>query len=134
MLQVLIVPLWNWNYWYTLFDYHASCFNRTFMELKLLIYFIWLSRQFVLIVPLWNWNSRTPSTTWLVCKSFNRTFMELKSYKYAYGYYSTCFNRTFMELKLKPYERHDKIRTVLIVPLWNWNFCPKAVLIPACWF
>ena len=29
------------------------------------------------------------------------------------------FNRTFMELKLKPYERHDKIRTVLIVPLWN---------------
>ena len=45
--------------------------------------------------------------------------MELKSYKYAYGYYSTCFNRTFMELKLKPYERHDKIRTVLIVPLWN---------------
>ena len=32
--EVLIVPLWNWNYFKTLDWYVYYGFNRTFMELK----------------------------------------------------------------------------------------------------
>ena len=77
--QVLIVPLWNWN-WKALqteagrirfnrtfmelkfvTKYSANIFsysfNRTFMELKLsLFYVVLLCFDNVLIVPLWNWN------------------------------------------------------------------------------
>ena len=55
--NVLIVPLWNWNSIAISLQIEIMCFNRTFMELKL-IYLIredfWL--YVVLIVPLWNWN------------------------------------------------------------------------------
>ena len=53
---VLIVPLWNWN-WYA----HAPRQSRTA----------------VLIVPLWNWNVYT-SDVISVNMRLNRTFMELK--------------------------------------------------------
>ena len=54
--DVLIVPLWNWNY--------VSAVNLQ-------------PADKVLIVPLWNWNS---ATVLLVSRKdgFNRTFMELK--------------------------------------------------------
>ena len=32
--DVLIVPLWNWNPVYEQVQHEATCFNRTFMELK----------------------------------------------------------------------------------------------------
>ena len=34
-----------------------------------------------------------------------------------------CFNRTFMELKSENIYAALGIKYVLIVPLWNWNFC-----------
>ena len=75
-----------------------QCFNRTFMELKLL-----------------------PS---LFCASqvasFNRTFMELKLNALLQRLNEPIsFNRTFMELKfiLKGYLL--SVLVVLIVPLWN---------------
>ena len=33
-IQVLIVPLWNWNFTAKLDIYGPASFNRTFMELK----------------------------------------------------------------------------------------------------
>ena len=78
-VSVSIVPLWNWNsvaiespgeslrfqsYLYgiempimnILMLTLSDCFNRTFMELKLLRGRRIDSRQEVSIVPLWNWN------------------------------------------------------------------------------
>ena len=58
---------------------------------------------------------------------FNRTFMELKHLIQELEIsFILRFNRTFMELK------HNKLiplttkGTVLIVPLWNWNFGKAA--------
>ena len=123
LMRVLIVPLWNWNYW-NAFESASYCSsNRTFMELKLprrLQSSTTLSssnRTFmelkshegkqtahdtdVLIVPLWNWNGFCEKYAGLsVCRS-NRTFMELK---YALG------------------KSEDEVKDVLIVPLWNWNY------------
>ena len=57
ILQVLIVPLWNWNITETLTNSTIFSFNRTFMELKF---------------------GRLDHETSLAT-GFNRTFMELKS-------------------------------------------------------
>ena len=57
-LDVLIVPLWNWN----------IC--RRSKSLKY---------SQVLIVPLWNWNFIKKDGMIVARDSFNRTFMELKS-------------------------------------------------------
>ena len=53
---VLIVPLWNWNIWAVNMWRCDKCFNRTFMELKLLMVLLRTQSLRVLIVPLWNWN------------------------------------------------------------------------------
>ena len=54
--DVLIVPLWNWNYLVPYLRWKSRRFNRTFMELKLISNFLILFGDNVLIVPLWNWN------------------------------------------------------------------------------
>ncbi len=142
--HVSIVPLWNWNNssnspkrsW-------SSCFNRTFMELKLRATSNTTMANKVSIVPLWNWNAFTfligelhrgfnrtfmelKCQNWLprnnqTC-SFNRTFMELKLSQSFYKFIkSVSFNRTFMELKLKIKPQRAAVLVVSIVPLWNWN-------------
>ena len=110
---VLIVPLWNWNAVIAAEPIAGSMrFNRTFMELKLMIPCSFESKViFVLIVPLWNWNKVDTKTTVVE---------------------NNCFNRTFMELKFVQMENVQiRLYQVLIVPLWNWNvtfadmFCLK---------
>ena len=76
---VLIVPLWNWNYFSR---------PRAKIEENVLIVPLWnWNRAYalplaeataVLIVPLWNWNTVAIFVLLHNC-SFNRTFMELKS-------------------------------------------------------
>ena len=75
--QVLIVPLWNWNY-------------KALSVVNLL--------NLVLIVPLWNWNVGVVHVV-VIKKSFNRTFMELKFPIISNLSIVISFNRTFMELK-----------------------------------
>ena len=120
---VLIVPLWNWNLDAASVRFWYECSNRTFMELK------WVSTS------CWCWafwcsNRTFMELKWLStscwCWAFwcsNRTFMELKCLKSALcSRTGEGSNRTFMELKsrcsLLPFLR----RSVLIVPLWNWNY------------
>ena len=75
----------------------------------------------VLIVPLWNWNER-PDEVGEIVSSFNRTFMELKQpHGCEKKKSSQRFNRTFMELKQPQIAKTATIKSVLIVPLWNWN-------------
>ena len=142
---VLIVPLWNWNKDNVKVsvsgNYRSNC---TFMELKSRHTADHLLTRRVLIVPLWNWNVYTHPFFLQMSRS-NCTFMELKwnmirtkkkisssnctfmELKYLWRLQrlapSTCSNCTFMELKfgfkLVIYTRVN----VLIVPLWNWNFC-----------
>ena len=76
---VLIVPLWNWNLRSIHLHYTLLCSNRTFMELKSPYCRFLITSEGVLIVPLWNWNSSTSLAAEDYC-------------------------------------------TVLIVPLWNWNW------------
>ena len=119
--NVVIVPLWNWNFRrlrlsgivircnrtfmelkssHSIGSPHSSsrC-NRTFMELKYTLNFSGVDGQTVVIVPLWNWNMAYKSAEEIESLSCNRTFMELK-----YGNAlplsgrNRC-NRTFMELK-----------------------------------
>ena len=54
-LVVSIAPLWNWKLPYFFTYVMSSCFNRTFMELKVLA--LWHKSKFfvVSIAPLWNW-------------------------------------------------------------------------------
>ena len=75
---VLIVPLWNWNYSRKFNVSMNTCLNRTFMELKRLYVSLINSVNAVLIVPLWNWN-------------------------------------------MQGHWQHLRPKVVLIVPLWNWN-------------
>ena len=99
--KVLIVPLWNWNWWR----------DVGFTPPPL-----------VLIVPLWNWNRRNQGAEVHQRNSSNRTFMELKSHN-NFEWSLPCWssNRTFMELKLQKSLLLSIGITVLIVPLWNWN-------------
>ena len=99
--RVLIVPLWNWNFYRWL-----TCKQKAL----------------VLIVPLWNWNlSVYDDKARFPC--FNRTFMELKCHLvHPVRLVTKSFNRTFMELKLVCSDSATLIRFVLIVPLWNWNY------------
>ena len=101
LLEVLIVPLWNWNT-------HIGHFLLFALKVLIVPLWNWNFRRYssgcyphsVLIVPLWNWNMVKILADSLY-KSFNRTFMELKFRKrraLTTGYYK-----------------------VLIVPLWNWN-------------
>ena len=142
---VLIVPLWNWNRIYAKFaSFEPLCSNRTFMELKLVLFalshsaFKGSNRTFmelkycrrtyspllvlVLIVPLWNWNSLACSSTphpppVLIVPLWNWN-------KAAYTNWCRiikCSNRTFMELKFLRIHFLTVSVRVLIVPLWNWN-------------
>ena len=54
LLQVLIVPLWNWNWHNVVVGLLEVCSNCTFMELKFIFMAIGAKAQSVLIVPLWN--------------------------------------------------------------------------------
>ena len=55
-LDVLIVPLWNWNSQGDCGRTQQGGSNCTFMELKLLTTYLDAIEKQVLIVPLWNWN------------------------------------------------------------------------------
>ena len=111
---VLIVPLWNWNIDYALLeskDIH------------------------VLIVPLWNWNYSI--TLFVIYKdySFNCTIMELKwKERYRLCYQYSSFNCTIMELKFDCLHILNRLRFVLIVPLWNWNQLATLENIAKCLF
>ena len=92
------------------------------MELKCSINGSGRTTIVVLIVPLWNWNvDGSCGNKASFC--FNRTFMELKysSKKMAWSLQGS-FNRTFMELKYVSAFGWSSQSSVLIVPLWNWNF------------
>ena len=55
--------------------------------------------------------------------SLNCTFMELKSVRSkSAGVVGISLNCTFMELKLDFISLHTNNVSVLIVPLWNWNY------------
>ena len=75
------------------------------------------------------------------CSSSNCTFMELKLWKiYNRLGWTASSNCTFMELKCAIDLLNCVCHKVLIVPLWNWNFCayrscccPPGVLIVPLW-
>ena len=99
--QVLIVPLWNWNFVWALIS---------------------SARFDVLIVPLWNWNMRSTRMQPRKLVRSNRTFMELKfDIDLQDNQQLTSSNRTFMELKYRECNYWPSRKAVLIVPLWNWN-------------
>ena len=119
--EVLIVPLWNWNFRQNGGRITSNRFNRTFMELKHVSHHNPRIDNNVLIVPLWNWNLRK-SSFFSVRRCFNRTFMELKQdTSDAEAVEFGSFNRTFMELKPSSKTYCSFNWCVLIVPLWNWN-------------
>ena len=99
---LLTVPEWNWNLidkGYA--DATYTAFNRTRMELKLLIWMDTVTRHGgLLTVPEWNWN-KVGSDGKAPGETFNRTRMELKpNEKAVHSSQTTTFNRTRMELKL----------------------------------
>ena len=131
---VLIVPLWNWNRRALRPAARISGFNRTFMELKYRIQFRDNKVSRVLIVPLWNWNLTDISLA-TYQDSFNRTFMELKCSTIArLSLHDDSFNRTFMELKCINDRWLRVNKSVLIVPLWNWNDLCRACTAPEVCF
>ena len=140
--MVSIAPLWNWKVFLVRLVLPVYCFNRTFMELKVVSICISLAGTWfqshlygieslqgeggrfslsVSIAPLWNWKyheGHERPTRW----RFNRTFMELKEViKERYAVFPACFNRTFMELKEVNGIVHGQRHQVSIAPLWNWK-------------
>ena len=117
-------------------------FNRTFMELKVLLGLGYSCDPLVSIAPLWNWKCSCHGSCGLTLR-FNRTFMELKVrsvtdnvylpwfQSHLYGIerilqrnnktHINCFNRTFMELKGKFTRTFTVTSFVSIAPLWNWK-------------
>ena len=98
------------------------CFNRTFMELKFM--FWWLGskvNKIVSIVPLWNWNryvlellsigrtvSIVPLWNWNNFSSREAgAVIEFQSYLYG--------------IEIFVLRNESMYRQVSIVPLWNWN-------------
>ena len=146
---VSIAPLWNWKPWYCLRFLCVSCFNRTFMELKVWTFFAQISVLMfqshlygiesvapvvpadsiqVSIAPLWNWKVvAMPSQA--RTQSFNRTFMELKE-----------SNKTF-ETNLRKFQSHlygiesccalryFTTDLVSIAPLWNWKLVAQLYIL-----
>ena len=100
-LQVLIVPLWNWNSTEWEVEQLATVSsNCTFMELK--CYHL--------------------AQAYGVAVRSNCTFMELKLILCINMHFKpACSNCTFMELKYKKKREKAQKISVLIVPLWNWN-------------
>ena len=100
--------------------------NWTFMELKR-GFPVPLSRQsWVLIEPLWNWNFSS-LIDFQIHRRSNWTFMELKRWsETAEGRRKQSSNWTFMELKRIMKIFQPIIITVLIEPLWNWNYRAPA--------
>ena len=97
--DVLIVPLWNWNYCPLFRKTSLKCSNCTFMELKLLINFIidliycsnctFMELKWLKLVDKEGWEYSSNCTfmelkyglmrqRWLSRESSNCTFMELK--------------------------------------------------------
>ena len=104
-VQVLIVPLWNWNNASPIMIKINFSSNRTFMELK-----FGKGRQ---IVPSCSRSNRTfmelkSDICWYIAmtaKRSNRTFMELKLVRISYHCRrQLSSNRTFMELKYVVWE------------------------------
>ena len=102
--NLLIEPLWNWNYWYgPRAPPSAAPFNRTTMELKRM-----LARSVI--------SSPQP---------FNRTTMELKLH------ILPALHQIPPWLLIEPLwnwnsgeaEREGVGEALLIEPLWNWNSC-----------
>ena len=105
--NVLIVPLWNWNFTTT---------SGNKKDLR------------VLIVPLWNWNIFVPVLPELFLDSINCTVVELKHCKVANVMFNMqSINCTVVELKLRLLYFRLEILFVLIVPLWNWNMLRSKV-------
>ena len=147
--RVSIAPLWNWKFGRSLLKYRCSCFNRTFMELKVLrpSYLLTASRfqshlygiersllcrhkqeHKVSIAPLWNWKSIFLRLS-KPLQGFNRTFMELKE-----------SNKTF-ETNLRKFQSHlygiesccalryFTTDLVSIAPLWNWKLVAQLYIL-----
>ena len=94
--------------------YHFT-FNRTFMELKLARNTERTFAKILLIVPLWNWNMVIdivflPFFSLLIVPLWNWNGNRLRR---MWGY-SRTFNRTFMELKLSG-------RTIFCSPSLSFN-------------
>ncbi len=127
---LLIVPMRNWNGVPEPEKVVRNfAFNRTYEELKSLIYFVSKlflctfnrtyeelkcvkkhrtpALSYLLIVPMRNWNLKIQPTQPLVA-SFNRTYEELK---------------LFIDGKFSAFET-----SLLIVPMRNWNMKKEQVL------
>ena len=97
---VIIVPLWNWNKIQRVAYRDGSCYNCTFMELKLFWFATYKTFTNVIIVPLWNWNKggvgkSTLTTLVIIVPLWNWNVVRRKTFYHRTG--------------------------VIIVPLWNWN-------------
>ena len=162
-IDILIEPLWNWNRFKKMMPHILNDINRTSMELKRSNYLTSISSAEILIEPLWNWNMLMTTSCMMLSMNINRTSMELKPYLYRiFSIAKWNINRTSMELKLKSWnkERHpshyinrtsmelkhrwapdnENATSILIEPLWNWNFAnadvtltPNAILIEPLW-
>ena len=111
-INVLIVPLWNWNRWPMIGEY---------------------MKRSVLIVPLWNWNEQDV-TDLTPFPRFNRTFMELKCDRDSQ---INIFYRVLI-VPLWNWNRwlvrfYSSQCYVLIVPLWNWNLFFLSLLETVLW-
>ena len=121
-IDVLIVPLWNWNKDSSNSSRKEEGSNRTFMELKLGLRHIQLERRRCSNRTFMELKSITTITSEKRRGRSNRTFMELKYGFYAWTTSERCgSNRTFMELKFENSYTLSSEHDVLIVPLWNWN-------------
>ena len=99
--NVLIVPLWNWNYLFDIFSHDSSfSINCTVVELKL-------------------WKLKRVNR---MRARINCTVVELKRFRrHRIPRPWRCINCTVVELKRISFMLTIFSLSVLIVPLWNWN-------------
>ena len=98
----------------------VMAFNRTIVELKLLLANAAEGSLGLLIEPLWNWNKASLGGHYGILVTFNRTIVELKLDWLG--------------------EVQDRDGHLLIEPLWNWNqvyqplwLCRSLLLIEPLW-
>ena len=124
-MEVAIEPLWDWNLYLHLHQFHLKLGrNRTIMGLKRIIFIKSIFLQYVAIEPLWDWNVCKPDKDRRGRESRNRTIMGLKPCKLSNVLQTQhCRNRTIMGLKPLVFLRLDEVDYgVAIEPLWDWNF------------
>ena len=112
LVNVLIVPLWNWNPRAAHHRGRLECSNRTFMELKLPTDLYSSLTTTVLIVPLWNWNEIPKGE---ILQALGVLIVPLWNWNdggiVGSRVRNCCSNRTFMELKLGTWQGWNCVAT-----------------------